>query len=125
MGTRIPLARWALAASLLVAVVGCSDTSQPADPFSSDAVSPEPAQSYTGNPQVLTVYTQNVYLGGDTGPVFSIDFSDIPALIAATSQFWAEVQASDVPERVSAVVDELDARGRRLRGVRAAGGEED
>ena len=117
MGTRIPLARWVLAASLVVTVVGCSDTSQPADPFSSDAVSSEPVLSHTMNPQVLSVYTQNVYLGGDTGPVFSIDFSDIPALIAATSQFWAEVQASDVPERVSAVIDELDVRRPQLVGL--------
>ena len=63
MGTRIPLARWVLAASLVVAVVGCSDTSQPADPFSSVAVSSEPVLSRTANPQVLTVYTQNMYLG--------------------------------------------------------------
>ena len=69
------------------------------------------------SPKAFTVYTQNVYLGGDTGPIFTIDFSNIPALIAATSLFWAEVQASDVPERVTAIVDELDARRPHLVGL--------
>ncbi len=69
------------------------------------------------SPKAFAVYTQNVYLGGDTGPIFTIDFSNIPALITATSLFWAEVQASDVPERVTAVVDELDARRPHLVGL--------
>ncbi len=69
------------------------------------------------NPKAFTVYTQDVYVGGDTGPIFTIDFSNIPALIAATSLFWAEVQASDVPERVTAIVDELDARRPHLVGL--------
>ena len=69
------------------------------------------------SPEAFTVYTQNVYLGGDTGPIFTIDFSDIPALSAATSLFWAEVQVSDVPERVTAIVDELDTRRPHLVGL--------
>ena len=63
------------------------------------------------------MYTQNVYLGGDTGPIFSLDFGDIPALVAATDLFWTEVQASDVPERVSTMVDELEERQPHLVGL--------
>lgn len=64
-------------------------------------------------PNGFTVYTQNVYLGGDTGPLFSLDLNDptqLPAILAATNQFWAEVQASSIPERVAELVDEIDAR---------------
>ncbi len=55
----------------------------------------EAAVARVASAQAFTVYTQNVYLGGDTGPIFTIDFSNIPALIAATSLFWAEVQAHE------------------------------
>lgn len=57
------------------------------------------------------VYTQNVYLGGDTGPLFNgLDFSDIVAVLGATNQFWGEVQASDAPARVSEIVNEIERR---------------
>ena len=58
-----------------------------------------------------------MYLGGDTGPIFTLDFGDIPALIAATNLFWSEVQASGVAERVTAIVDEIDARRPQLVGL--------
>src|SRR5688500_7321284 len=57
------------------------------------------------------VYTQNVYLGGDTGPLFTLDFSNIPAVVAATNAFWTEVQASAAADRMKEIVDEID-RGR-------------
>ena len=97
---------------LLVSAAGCSDTSQLTEPFPF-----EPALARGANPKDFTVYTQNVYLGGDTGPIFSIDFTDLPALIGATSLFWDQVQASDVPERVTTIVDELDARRPHLVGL--------
>jgi endonuclease/exonuclease/phosphatase family metal-dependent hydrolase len=56
------------------------------------------------------VYTQNVYLGGDTGPLFTIDLSNIPAVIAATNTFWNEVQQSAVEDRMTAIVNEIDRR---------------
>ncbi len=58
-----------------------------------------------------------MYLGGDTGPIFTLDFGDIPALIAATNLFWSEVQASGVAERVTAIVDEIDTRRPQLVGL--------
>jgi len=92
--------RRALLALLLTAAVGCSDASRPTDPFAPDL-------ARVANPEAFTVYTHNVYLGGDTGPIFAIDFSNLPALVAATNVAWAEILASDIPERVTAVVDEL------------------
>ncbi len=58
----------------------------------------------------LDVYSQNVYLGGDTGPLFSLNFSNIPAVVAATNAFWQEVGQSATPERMAAIVDEIAAR---------------
>jgi endonuclease/exonuclease/phosphatase family metal-dependent hydrolase len=63
-----------------------------------------------GQPNAFEVYTQNMYLGGDTGPLFSIDFSNLPVLLAATGQFWSEVETSDVHERVVEFVNEIDER---------------
>jgi hypothetical protein len=66
-----------------------------------------------GQPQRLEVYTQNLYLGGDTGPLFSLDLTDpgaIQDIILATATFWASVQSSDIPSRSAEVVDEIEAR---------------
>ena len=98
------------AACLLVFAAACDDV-EPTAP----AEDVEFAR--IGGPGHLSVYTQNVYLGGDTGPIFSIDFSDIPALMAATSTFWAEVQASDVAERMHEIANELDRRRPHLVGL--------
>ena len=112
--TPIWLRRW-LPVLLLAAVAGCSDETQPTEPFESALSSV--ADAHAKNTRDFTVYTHNVYLGGDTGPIFTLDFSDILALINATNLFWAEVQASDVPERVAAIVDELDERRPHLVGL--------
>lgn len=54
------------------------------------------------------VYTQNAYLGGDTGPIFSVDFQDPIALASATNVFWTQVQASHIPDRAAAIVEQID-----------------
>ena len=56
------------------------------------------------------VYTQNVYLGGDTSPLFGLDFGDIGAVLEAVNLFWGDVQASDPAARVAEFVDEIEAR---------------
>jgi endonuclease/exonuclease/phosphatase family metal-dependent hydrolase len=101
----------ALATSLsFVLLAGCSDTSEPTTPILGDLPT---AESYwspgTGN-EPFKVYTQNAYLGGDTGPLFSLDFSDIRAVLAAVNTFWADVQGSDIPGRAAAIVDEIDEK---------------
>ncbi len=62
----------------------------------------------------VSAYTQNMFLGGDTRPLFTLDFGDLPAVIAATAAFYAEVQASDVPGRVRAFADELEVNEPRI-----------
>ena len=94
----------------LALLAGCSDQTQPTAP--DPAVVPR-ADSYWSvgkKNQPFTLLTQNVYLGGDTGPIFSLDFTDIPAVLQATNVFWAQVQQSNIPERAAALVDEIDAR---------------
>jgi hypothetical protein len=66
------------------------------------------------------VYAQNMYLGGDTGPLFTLDFSNIPAVIAATNTFWNDVQQSAVGERVGAMAAELDLRRPHVVGLQEA-----
>jgi len=61
-------------------------------------------------PQGFEVYTQNVYLGGDTSPLFGLDFNDIFAVIAAVDLFWGDVQDSDAPSRVAEFIDEIEER---------------
>lgn len=64
-----------------------------------------------GEAMPFGVYTQNVFLGGDTGPLFTIeDFSDLGEVLAATAPFWADVESSDIPARAAAFVDEIDRR---------------
>ncbi len=88
----------------------CADDVATPSPFE-----PEFAKVHAnpGQPQRLEVYTQNLYLGGDTGPLFELDLTDPSAIgdvIVATATFWASVQASDIPARSAEVVDEIEAR---------------
>ncbi len=65
-------------------------------------------------PEDVRVYTQNMFLGGDTGPLFTLPLTDptrIGEVIAATSRFYfAEVLQSDIPGRTAEFVDEIDLR---------------
>ncbi|MBT8487947.1 MAG: hypothetical protein KJO65_03860, partial [Gemmatimonadetes bacterium] len=65
-------------------------------------------------PAEISAYTQNMFLGGDTSPLFGLDFNDLPAVIAATAAFYGEVLASDVPSRVAIFADELEASEPRI-----------
>lgn len=69
----------------------------------------------------LDVYSQNLYLGGDTGPLFDPSVvGDISKLLPAVGTFWAEVQASDVPGRMAAVADRIAEENPELVGVQEA-----
>jgi endonuclease/exonuclease/phosphatase family metal-dependent hydrolase len=106
--------RSALAAAALLAAFACTDADQPLAPSVQTALEPDLAR----NP--FTVYNQNVYLGGDTGPIFSTDFGNLPAVIAATNTFWTQVKASRIPERAAGFVDEIAARRPHLVGLQEA-----
>jgi endonuclease/exonuclease/phosphatase family metal-dependent hydrolase len=60
--------------------------------------------------QAFDVYVQNIYLGGETAPLFSLDFSNLPAVLAAANVFWGQVQQSAVPERAAEIVSEIADR---------------
>lgn len=100
----------------LIFLAACSDTPTPTAPLD-DGVRPQFSRAAAVEGEPFTVFTQNVYLGGDTGPIFSLDLGNLPAVLQATNVFWAQVQASDIPGRASALVDELDLRRPHLVGL--------
>jgi len=64
------------------------------------------------------VYTQNVYLGGNTGSLFDPDvIADPVALLTAVNTFWAEVQISDVAGRMSEIAEEIAAQDPEVVGL--------
>ena len=96
------------AAAMLATTAGaCSDLPDPAGP---SAEGHGPAFTRHSDEGAFGVYSQNVYLGGDTGPIFTLDFGNLPELLAATNTFWAQVLASDAAGRAAAVVDQIAAR---------------
>jgi len=103
------------AAVVFLALWGCSDAPDPVAPV--DVARQNSFWNPDDGEEPFKVYTQNVYLGGDTGPLFSLDFSDIPAVLQATNVFWSEVKASLVPERAAAIVDRMEDRRPQLVGL--------
>jgi hypothetical protein len=71
------------------------------------------ANAATQGESFLRLYNRNVFLGGDTGPLFEIDFSQFPAnileVVGAVQTFWGEVQSSDFPARAEAIADDIAA----------------
>jgi endonuclease/exonuclease/phosphatase family metal-dependent hydrolase len=113
MTTNRMLATYLLVAAL-AALGACSDAPDPTGPNADEAGPSLHRGSAAG---AFRVYSQNVYLGGDTGPLLSLDFGDIPALLQATGVFWAQVQESDPRARAAAVVDQIEARHPHLIGL--------
>lgn len=100
----------ALALVLTVGTGGCLD--QEAGPIMGPSYSVLADDSSL--PRSFKVYTQNMFLGGETAPLFSIPLTDPAAigdLIAATADFYYnQVLQSDIPGRAAAFVDEIDQR---------------
>jgi endonuclease/exonuclease/phosphatase family metal-dependent hydrolase len=111
--------RGAVAAAALVAALGCNDGDEPIAPEFQASLGSE-AESAEHGRHAFTAYVQNTYLGGDTDPIFSIDFSNLPAVIQATNVFWAQVRASRIPERAAGIVDEIAARRPHMVGLQEA-----
>ncbi len=97
----------AAAALLLAGLAGCTDGTQPLTPTSHQVTTADARFASGLEGEAFTVYQQNAYLGGDTDPLFNIDLSDIPLLLATTNTFWGQVKDSRVPERMAALVDEI------------------
>jgi endonuclease/exonuclease/phosphatase family metal-dependent hydrolase len=113
-----PRGRYVTAALVLAALWGCSDTTAPTLPTHADLVRQASYWTPGDGAEPFKVFTQNTYLGGDTGPLFGgLDFDDIPAVVAATNAFWAQVQQNDTQGRAAAIVDEIEARRPHLVGL--------
>jgi hypothetical protein len=98
-----------------VLLTGCADTDPPTAPPLGELTGAESYWSPGKGRQPFKVYTQNAYLGGDTGPLFSLDFdfsdpANVVAVLEAVNAFWSDVLASDIPGRAAAIVDEIDER---------------
>lgn len=107
-----------LALVLTLGAGGCLD--QDADPITAPDFGVVGLER--GPAEDFRVYTQNLWLGGDTGPLFSLDFSDLGAVIPATNAFWGEVQASDIPARAAEIADEIEATLPHVVGLQEAVG---
>ena len=98
-------------ALILSAGIACTEADSPTEPNLS-VVSQQSGTQARG----FTVYTQNLFLGGDTGPLFSLDFGDpagLPEVIQETGAFYADVLASGIPERAVEFVDVIAAAVRK------------
>jgi endonuclease/exonuclease/phosphatase family metal-dependent hydrolase len=68
-----------------------------------------------GASAALKVLTRNIYLGADLAPTFGAP--DFNSLIAAVTQVFAMVQATNFPERAKALADEIAAFDPHLVGL--------
>lgn len=90
-----------LAAATAVAAAACSEPME-------EPMAPEFGLVGHGESGIaFEVYTQNMYLGGETAPLFTLDFTNLPAVISAANLFWAQVLASDAPARASEILEEI------------------
>jgi hypothetical protein len=64
-----------------------------------------PALAAEPRPTTLKVMTRNLYLGAELGPTFTV--TSLEQLVAAVTQAFATVEATNFPERAEALADEI------------------
>jgi len=70
------------------------------------------------NPREVTVMSQNLYVGSDLAPAVGAIMSGDPSqILPAVSQLWANVQATNFPERAQALAREIEAAQPELIGL--------
>jgi len=99
--------------ALVAAVAACDSPSE-------TAVAPDFA--VTGWERTsFDVYSQNLFLGGDTGPLFNPAVISNPvALIGAVNTFWDDVGDSEVTARMAEIADEIGRQNPEVVGVQEA-----
>ena len=68
---------------------------------------PDSQASEKNRDRELTVMTRNMDNGTDFGPIFTAQTG--PELVAAVTATYAEIQASNIPERAEAIAKEIEA----------------
>ena len=105
---------WVTSLVAVTLTTACADTPGALGPEST----PDPSlDAVPAHGRAFTVYSQNLYLGGDTGPLLSLDFGDVPAVVEATNRFWHQVTTSDPDARIEAVVARISAHRPHLVGL--------
>jgi endonuclease/exonuclease/phosphatase family metal-dependent hydrolase len=113
----LPRRTWLASLVAVSLTAACTDAPGAFGPegASDPALDAMPAQG-----RAFTVYSQNLYLGGDTGPLLSLDFDNVPAVVEATNRFWNQVTTSDAEARIEAVVARISAHRPHLVGLQEA-----
>ncbi|MGE7387474.1 endonuclease/exonuclease/phosphatase family protein [Streptomyces sp. NPDC004126] len=81
-------------------------------------LSPGSGASAANPPAELRVLTRNLYLGADLGPVLAATSQQ--GLVAAVTAAYANVQATNFPERAEALADEIAGSDPHLVGLQEA-----
>ncbi|MGD8281338.1 MAG: hypothetical protein PVJ80_12715 [Gemmatimonadota bacterium] len=111
------------AVALLLLGLGLAACDEPRE----DPIAPEiqPRMSVVDAPgwddRGVEFYSQNLFLGGDTGPLFNPEVvGNDMALAQATLVFWGQVQDSHVQERMADVAEEIAVQNPEFVGVQEA-----
>ncbi|MDH3208657.1 MAG: hypothetical protein OEO79_18810, partial [Gemmatimonadota bacterium] len=113
--SRYPFRAAAAMVALLLAGLTACDTPQ------DDPVAPTFGVNGGWERSAFEVYSQNLFLGGDTGPLFDpAVISDPVALFQAVNGFWADVQQSDVQARMGEIADDIATHNPEVVGVQEA-----
>jgi len=80
------------------------------DTLSNDRCLPSDLASVNDRPPI-TVMTRNLYLGADLNPIFAATSTNPPdpgAIVQATTNAWATINATNFPARANALADEVE-----------------
>lgn len=105
---RRPGTRGRLVGAVTAGVIAATMALAPAAPALAGSQSPPGASQSAAASRTADVMTRNLYLGADLTPIIAaITGGDPNAIVAAATQTWNTVQASDPEQRMAAIADEI------------------